>query len=264
MRVYRPIITLTTDFGYQDYYVSAMKAAILSINPDARLLDISHSIPAQDIMAGAWVLKNAAFMFPEGSIHLAVVDPGVGTARKPIVVEIDGHYFIGPDNGLFSLVGSERSYSAYELSNTSYMASKVSRTFHGRDIFAPAAAHLSNGVKPDRFGPALAEMLRYRWATPIHDAEGIQGWVMHIDAYGNLITNIPAAMIENYDYKSLKIYAGTTIMRDIKAAYGEVPAGEAVSVIGSAGMLEISVNQGCAQELLNVQKGAPVSVIFKK
>lgn len=264
MRVYRPIITLTTDFGYQDYYVSAMKAAILSINPDARLLDISHSIPAQDIMAGAWVLKNVAFMFPEGSIHLAVVDPGVGTPRKPIIAEVDGHYFVGPDNGLFSLVASERSYSAYELSNVEYMADAVSRTFHGRDIFAPAAGHLSNGRAPEAFGPRLPEMLRYRWATPIHDNEGIQGWVMHIDAYGNLITNIPAALIQEYEYKTLKVYAGTTIMREIHAAYADVPTGEAVSLIGSSGMLEISVNQGRAEELLNVQKGAPVSVIFKK
>lgn len=264
MRVYRPIITLTTDFGYQDYYVSAMKAAILNINPDARLLDVSHSIPAQDIMAGAWVVKNAAFMFPEGSIHLAVVDPGVGTTRKPIVVEIDGHYFVGPDNGLFSLVASERSYQAHELSNKNYMADSISKTFHGRDIFAPAAGHLSNGLPPETFGPPLSEMLRYRWATPIHDAEGIQGWVMHIDGYGNLITNIPAALIEEYEYKTLKVYAGTTIMHNIYAAYGDVPTGDAVSLIGSSGMLEISVNQGRAEELLNVQKGAPVSVIFKK
>ncbi|MFW6347674.1 MAG: SAM hydrolase/SAM-dependent halogenase family protein [Cyclonatronaceae bacterium] len=262
--MYRPIITLTTDFGYQDYYVSAMKAVILGINPDARLLDISHSIPAQDIMAGAWVLKNAAFMFPEGSIHLAVVDPGVGTARKPIVAEIDGHHFVGPDNGLFSLVASQRNYTAYELTNKAYMAGQISRTFHGRDIFAPVAGHLSTGVSADAFGPVLPEMLRYRWATPIHDSEGIQGWVMHIDGYGNLITNIPASLIEEYEYKTMKIYAGTTIMRDIHAAYGDVPTGEAVSLIGSSGMLEISVNQGRAEELLNVQKGASISVIFKK
>jgi S-adenosylmethionine hydrolase len=264
MHVSRPIVTLTTDFGYQDYYVSAMKAGILAVNPGVRLLDISHNIPAQDIMAGAWVLQNAAFMFPEGSIHVGVIDPGVGTARKPIVMESDGHFFVGPDNGLFSLVASERDYIAHEITNPGLISARVSNTFHGRDIFAPAAGHLSHGTAPADFGPQIPEMQRYRWAKPIHDDKSIQGWVMHIDAYGNLITNIPAGLIEQYEYKQLKIYAGTTIMHQIHATYGDVPNGEAISLIGSSGVLEISVNHGRATELLNVHKGAPVSVIFKK
>lgn len=264
MSAERPIITLTTDFGYQDYYVSALKANILSINRDVRLFDVSHSIPAQDIMAGAWVIKNTAFLYPKGTIHLCVIDPGVGTDRKPLLLDTDGHYFIGPDNGLFSLITGERPWKAFEIVNPNLMASEISGTFHGRDIFAPAAAHLSKGVKPEEFGPSADEIKTYRWATPIHDSEGIQGWVVHIDRYGNLITNIPESLLRDSSYSALKIYAGTTKLSDIHHTYQSVQTGEPVALFGSSGMLEISVNQGSAEELLNVHKGASVSVVFQK
>ncbi len=259
-----PIITLTTDFGYQDYYVSALKANILNINRNVRLIDVSHSVPAQDIMAGAWVVKNSSFLYPQGTIHVCVIDPGVGTDRKPLLVEAGGHYFIGPDNGLFSLIAEDRPWKAWEISNPDLMASEVSGTFHGRDIFAPAAAHLSKGVKPEEFGSAVADIKTYRWAAPISDSQGIQGWVVHIDRYGNLITNIPKTLISNGTYSSLNIYAGTTKLKEIHHTYQNVQTGDPLALFGSSGMLEISVNQGSAEELLNVHKGAPVSVVFQK
>jgi len=259
-----PIITLTTDFGYQDYYVSALKANILKINRGVLMVDVSHNIPAQDIMAGAWVVKNSAFLYPEGTIHLCVIDPGVGTDRKPLVAKISGQLFVGPDNGFFSLVADGQKICAREITNSAYMEHSISDTFHGRDIFAPVAAHLSRGVEMEEFGPEIEDVKTYRWATPIHDKEGVQGWVVHIDTYGNLITNIPASLLSKNTGKSLKIYAGTTKLDRVHATYGQVQSGEAVAIIGSTGMLEISVNQGSAEQLLNVHKGAPVSVVFQK
>lgn len=255
------IITLTTDFGTQDYYVSAMKAVILGIIPEARLIDISNDIPPQDIMAGAWVLRNAAFLFPKGTVHLAVVDPGVGTSRRPLVVEIDGQFFVGPDNGLFSLL-AEKEYRAFEISNPKYMRADRSNTFHGRDVFAPVAAHLLSGVSMECFGDPVDELVSYRWAIPINDEEGIQGMVLHIDHYGNLITNIPASFVkEVQDRGRFKIYVGSAIMNKISTTFGEVPDGEPAAIIGSSGMLEIIINKGNASEMLSVQKGASISVV---
>jgi S-adenosylmethionine hydrolase len=263
--MHRPnsIITITTDFGLKDHYVSAMKAVILGINPDARLIDISHEIPPQDIMAGAWVLKNTAFLYPTGTIHLVVIDPGVGSSRKPIICKLNGHYFVGPDNGLFSLLAEEFPIEVYEISNKQLRRESVANTFHGRDIFAPAAAHLSNGENPVSFGELLQDIVRYRWATPISDDEGIQGWIVHIDQYGNLITNIPAEMLDGCKNHEFRIYAGTTILNSIVTTFSDVEDGEAAAYIGSSDMLEISVNKGNAGQLLNIHKGAPVSVVFK-
>ncbi len=259
------IITLTTDFGSQDYYVSAMKAVILGISPDVRLVDISHDLPPQDIMAGAWVLKNTAFLYPPGTIHLAVIDPGVGSNRRPVLVEVRDQLFVGPNNGLFSLVVESEEHRVFELSNKQFWRDKVSPTFHGRDIFAPVAAWLSKGEMAEHFGRELRELTTYRWAKPIADEEGVQGWVMHIDRYGNLITNIPESFIRKYDSTSaFKIYVGNTILKSISDTFSEVPDGEAVALIGSSGMLEIAINKGNAEQMLGVEKGAPVSLVIQK
>ncbi len=259
------IITLTTDFGCQDYYVGAMKAVILGILPGVRLVDISHDIPPQDIMAGAWVLKNAAFLYPPSTIHLAVIDPGVGSSRRPLLVEVNEQFFVGPDNGLFSLVAEGEHARVVELTNKAYWRKPASATFHGRDIFAPVAAHLCKGEPLQNFGRALDELTTYRWARPISDEEGVQGWVMHIDRYGNLITNIPATLIEEHARNtSCKIYAGNTIIQRISDSYSDVPGGEAVALIGSSGMLEIAINMGNAERMLGIEKGAPVSLVIQK
>lgn len=261
----RNVITLTTDFGLQDYYVSAMKAVMLGIAPDVRLVDISHEIPSQDIMAGSWILKNSAMLFPSGTVHLVVVDPGVGTNRNPIALRIADQYFVGPDNGIFSLLTQDQDFSAVRLTNHRYWRDHPSNTFHGRDIFAPAAAHLSDGVKLEDLGEPLDELVTYRWTVPIADKDGLEGMVIHIDKFGNLITNISESLLrEVIGEKSVKIYVGNTILDEIASTFGKVTEGEPVVYIGSSGMLEIGINKGNAEEMLGVQKGAQISIILQK
>lgn len=261
----RRIITLTTDFGLQDYYVSAMKAVILGIAPEARLVDISHDIPSQDIMAGSWVLKNSAMLFPPGTVHAIVVDPGVGTGRKGVALEVNDRFFVGPDNGIFSLITGDRDFRAVYLSNADYWRDEVSNTFHGRDIFAPVAAHLAAGVPLEEFGEEAGELVNYRWAEPIADKDGLQGWVIHIDKFGNLVTNLPHSLIEEVaGGRNVKIYVGNTILDEIVETFGAVEDGEPAALIGSSGMLEIGINKGDAGEMLGVQKGAQISVVLQK
>ncbi|WP_069131147.1 SAM hydrolase/SAM-dependent halogenase family protein [Rhodohalobacter halophilus] len=259
------IVTLTTDFGLQDHYVSVMKAVMLEVSPDLRFIDISHQIPPQDIMAGAWVLKNASMEFPPGTVHLVVVDPGVGTERHAVAVKIQDQLFVGPDNGIFSLIGDEYEYEAYRLSNSKFWKKKPSNTFHGRDIFAPVAAHLANGVSLSDLGEPVEELVTYRWAVPISDRDGIQGWVIHIDRYGNLVTNITSEMIrESVNSSRFRIYAGNTILDKIVPTFNSVEDGEPAAYIGSSDTLEIAINKGNAQEMLGVQKGAQISIIIQK
>ncbi len=259
-----PIITLTTDFGSRDYYVSAMKAVILNINRDVRLVDVSHDIAPQDLMAGAWITRNSAFLYPSGTIHLVVIDPGVGTKRKPVALRIKDQLFVGPDNGIFSLIADGQDSEAVELTNTSFWSNSRSNTFHGRDIFAPVAAHLSKGVMLSELGVPLESIVSYRWALPVSDGGGIQGWIMHVDNYGNLITNITQEMLSAMPAKSvMKIYVGSTILQKLSRTFADVDPGEPAALIGSSGNLEIVVNSGNAAQLLGCQKGAPVSVMFR-
>lgn len=260
-----PIITLTTDYGLRDHYVSALKAMILSINRDVRLVDVSHTIDPQDIMAAAWISRNSAFLYPSGTIHVVIVDPGVGTSRKPIALRIRDQLFVGPDNGLFSLISDGEECEIYELSNTNYWGNQRSNTFHGRDIFAPVAAHLSRGVLLDELGTKVDHLVQYKWALPVHDNEGIQGWVMHIDHFGNLITNITAEMMSHLtDDAPLKIYIGNTILKKIVRTFSDVDPGEPTALIGSSGHLEVVVNSGNAAEMLSANKGTPISILFGK
>jgi S-adenosyl-L-methionine hydrolase (adenosine-forming) len=259
------IVTLTTDFGLKDHYVSTMKAVILGIAPDVRLVDISHEIPPQDIMAGAWVVKNAANFFPDGTIHLVVVHPGVGTDRNPAALEIENQFFVGPDNGIFSLIADQKNYTACRLTNKSFWRETQTNTFHGRDIFAPVAAHLAAGVPLHKLGQPMDKLITYRWATPIADKDGIQGWIVHIDRFGNLVTNIPEDLIEEISRSGgLKFYVGNTILHELVTSYGYVEDGEPAAYIGSSGMLEIAINKGNASEMLGVQKGAQVSIVLQK
>ena len=259
------IITLTTDFGLQDQYVSSMKAIILGIAPDVRLIDISHDIPAQDIMAGAWVIRNSAFLFPKNTVHLVVVDPGVGTDRHPIVLKINDQYFVGPDNGIFSLFYSEFEFEAIKLNKQKFWRKERSRTFHGRDIFAPVAAHLINGVSLKELGDPIKDLVTYHWAVPIGDKDGLQGWVVHIDRFGNLITNISEALIEDMiGRRKVRIYVGNTMIDHLVNTFGDVEEGDPAAFIGSSGMLEIGINKGNAAKLLSVDKGAQGSLVLQK
>lgn len=259
------VITLTTDFGLQDHYVSAMKAVILGIAPKTRLIDVSHFIPPQDIMAGAWVIRNSAMLFPDGTVHLVVVDPGVGTDRNPVALKIENQLFVGPDNGIFSLFFDEFEYEAYRLTNTDFWRKDLSNTFHGRDIFAPVAGHLSMGVPIEEMGEPIEELVSYRWAVPIFDKDGIQGWVVHIDQFGNLITNIPKELYQMaIADNQAKIYVGNTILDHTSLTFADVEDGEPVVFFGSSGMLEVGINKGNAQQMLGVHKGAQISVVIQR
>lgn len=259
------IITLTTDFGLQDHYVSVMKAVMLDIAPDVRFIDVSHEIPPQDVMAGAWVVRNSAPHFPAGTIHLVVVDPGVGTDRIPVAIQIQDQLFVGPDNGIFSLIGEDFGYKAVKLQNQRFWQKNRSNTFHGRDIFAPVAAHLATGTPLEKLGPPLEKLVTYRWAIPISDKDGIQGWIVHIDRFGNLVSNIPSSLIEEtIEDSRLKIYVGNTILDEIVPTFAAVPDGEPAAYIGSSDKLEIAINKGNARQMLGVEKGAQVSIVVQK
>jgi S-adenosyl-L-methionine hydrolase (adenosine-forming) len=255
------IIALLTDFGTRDYFVGAMKGAILSVNPNAQIVDITHEIPPQDIRSAAFTLGACYKDFPEKTIFVAVVDPGVGSTRKAILVESENYYFIAPDNGLLSFVlHEETNPRIFELTNKKYFAGKVSSTFHGRDIFAPVAAHLSNGVEPNEFGARTEDLIRFETAAPrrISD-EKIEAEIIHIDRFGNLITNLkPEDLPENF---SLEINE-TRIETHLKY-YAEAGIGEMFSVTGSAGFLEISAFRDSAKNLLNAEIGWKVLLIEK-
>lgn len=262
------IVTLTSDFGVEDHYVSVMKAVVLEKAPlNTRLVDISHAIPPNDIMAGAWVVREAARYFPEDTIHVVVVDPGVGTDRDPVLIRSHNQWFIGPDNGLFSLISQDAGYEAWRLNNPRYWLEELSSTFHGRDLFAPVAAHLASGVAPNKLGSPDHTLMTWRWPEPILDKDGVRGWIAHIDHFGNLITNIPSVVSKEFPSDPntrIKIYVGNTILEKIDSTFGDVESGEAVMFPGSSNMLEIAVNKGNASELLGVPKGSEVTIVFQK
>ena len=259
----RPIITLLSDFGLKDPYVAEMKAVILSICRDASIIDISHEVEKFNIRMGAFILAQASRYFPEGTIHVAVVDPGVGTKRRPIIVETERSLYVGPDNGLLILAAQNEGIKCiHEIANPKYMLKKVSRTFHGRDIFSPAAAHLAKGVEPSEFGPEIHDPVRPSFASPKIRKEAISGEIIHIDGFGNLITNI-----SEKDLKAARIYEGETLSiqlggEELKlkicSSYSEVPRNMPLSIIGGTGFLEISVNQGNASRIFKAKIGDPV------
>ena len=259
------IITLTTDFGTQDAYVGALKGVLLGLCPSARIVDISHEIAPQDIMECAFVLREAAGYFPPGAIHLAVVDPGVGTDRKPVALRAGEHFFTGPDNGIFPLVLDGAAPDAcVELDQRAYWRNDTpSQTFHGRDIFAPAAAHLASGVPIERLGSALDQLAPMKWALPIMDDQGVQGWVVHIDRFGNCITNIAREMIEERRAgRPVKCFAGNAIIEGLQPTYAAAETGEPLLQYNSSRLLEVAVNAGNAAELLGIRKGNPVNILF--
>lgn len=260
------IITLTTDFGTRDAYVGAVKGVILSINPDVRLVDISHDISPQDVMEAAYVLRDAAFYFPTDSIHLIVVDPGVGTPRRPIAARSSGHLFVAPDNGLIPLIlDGKAPDESVVLDRPAYWRTpEPSTTFHGRDIFAPVSAHLSRGVDLSDLGSPAGELAPMHWALPITDEEGIQGWVAHIDRFGNCITNVPRELLESARRgRSVQCFAGTAILSGIATTYAAVEPGEPLMHFNSSELLEIAVNGGNASELLGIRKGTPINILFR-
>jgi S-adenosyl-L-methionine hydrolase (adenosine-forming) len=259
------IVTLLTDFGTRDAYVGAMKGVLLSHQPDRVLVDITHDITPQDIMEAAFVLRESAPYFPAGTVHLVVVDPGVGTERRPIAMRHNGQIFIGPDNGLFSLYLGDRNPDEVVGLDIEKLARRPpSRTFHGRDIFAPAAAELAKGMPLHLLGRPIEEMTRLHWALPIGDEQGVRGWVIHIDRFGNCITNITERELGGDTSKRrFKGYAGGAIFSDLSQTYADVDPGEPLMLIGSGGFLEIAINGGNAAELLSIRKSTAVNVVYR-
>jgi len=254
------IISLLSDFGNKDPYVAEMKAVILSIDPKARIVDITHEIEKFDIRMGAYILASATPYFPPNTVHVAVVDPGVGTKRRPIIAETSRSLYVGPDNGLLMLAAhKEHVTNVYTIDNPKYMLSDVSKTFHGRDIFAPAAAHLALGKGPSDFGPAIQDCVLPEFAKP-HQRNGeLLGEILHIDDFGNIVSNITLEDLEKMGFRKGSILlfrlGGKTLSIRFCSAYGEVPAGTPLTLIGSSNFLEVAVNQRSASEIFKAKVG---------
>ncbi len=254
-----PIVTLTTDFGTRDSYVAEMKAVILGITRAVHLVDVTHEIGPQQVLEGALVLEAVAPRFPPGTIHVAVVDPGVGTARRGLVVAAAGQVFVGPDNGLFTPAFRSGGWQAFELAAPEYRLPAVSTTFHGRDVFAPAAAHLALGAAPERFGPRVEDPVRLSWPEAREARGAVVGTVVHVDRFGNLITSIDArrvqAMLRSGGRAEVRI-AGRTL--SLVGTYGDLPVRGVGALVGSRDRLEIFVRDGSAAARLRVGRGARV------
>jgi len=238
-----PIIALITDFGLKD-----------------RIIDITHQIEKFNIRMGAFILASASQHFPKETIYVGVVDPGVGTKRRPIIVETSNSLYVGPDNGLLMMAAEKQGIKhVYEIKNKRYMLPKISRTFHGRDIFAPAAAHLANGISPEEFGPEIKDYIVPEYAKPIIEGDTVIGEVLHIDDFGNLITNVSEETLSEIGLAEgdlIKFSFGEKSFRlKICRAYGEVDAGEPLAIIGSHNFLEFSVNLGNAAEYFGLRVG---------
>ena len=249
------IITLTTDFGLRDSYVAEMKAAILGVTRHVQLIDVTHEVPAHDVMEGALTLEAAAPRFPPGAVHLAVVDPGVGTARRGLALAWRNWMFVGPDNGLFTpFLGED--WKAVELTASEYRRPAVSPTFHGRDVFAPAAAHLACGVDLGRLGPTVGDPIRIDWPDARETLDGIEGTVVLVDRFGNLVTSVREEAVAGAPTGTLIRIAGRELL--LVRTYADLPRGAPGALIGSRGRLEIAVREGRAEVLLGAAKGAPV------
>jgi S-adenosyl-L-methionine hydrolase (adenosine-forming) len=251
------IITLLTDFGLKDIYVGTIEGVIANLNPQLRLIHLTHEIPPQHIAAGSFCLASSYAYFPRGTVHLAIVDPGVGSSRRGVAIQIDRGYLVGPDNGLFTSVLRESpAIVAVELTDTRYWRSPVaSLTFHGRDIFAPIAAHLASGVKIIELGETIDPLTLNRLEFPaIAITHGkISGSIQYIDRFGNLITNIPATAVVNRSWQ----IAMADLLIPQRATYSSVDRGELIALVGSSGWIEIAVNGGSASTRLGLSPTEP-------
>lgn len=261
------LITLTTDFGLTEHYVGAMKGVILSIHPSAHIVDITNAVQSFDILDGAIAISQAYNYFPKDTIHVVVVDPGVGGTRRPLVAHVGQYYFVAPDNGVLSLVYErEERATVRHITAEHYFRQPVSNTFHGRDVFAPVAAYLSKGVDAVKFGDEISDYVRF--AAPKPKAVAANSWkgvVLKSDKFGNLITNItPQDVPQIFDGSaaSFKINVGKAEITKLLSSYAAAPQGEIFAILGSAGFLEISCNKGAASRLAGADKGSEVSLVL--
>jgi S-adenosyl-L-methionine hydrolase (adenosine-forming) len=251
------ILSVLTDFGLADPYVGIMKAVILSINADVRIIDITHLVEAQDVREAAFLIPEYCQLFPVGSVHLCVVDPTLGSGRKALIVANEGHFFVGPDNGIFTFL-IEKDAKVYEITNNAYMRVQVSGTFHGRDVFAPAAAHLSRGVRPEEFGPAVDAPVRLPGLLPSLEGDIMFGEIVRFDRFGNAISNIPYNLLRQFiGESSFRIELKDLTFETIQKSYFE---SRYTCLTGSSGYLEFGMFKGHLAQHSAIRKGDAVKV----
>jgi S-adenosylmethionine hydrolase len=254
------LITLLTDFGYSDPFAGVMKGVILNICPEVRIVDITHSIAPQNIDEAAFKLKTAYGYFPKDTIHTVVVDPGVGTNRAVLGVQADKYIFLAPDNGVLKYIFYEHpDCRVYRITNADYFLPNVSRTFHGRDVFAPAAAHLAGGVSLSEMGEAVQKYVKGKVESCEVMGNRIKGQIVAFDRFGNGISNIEQEKID--PTKKIRIEIKSIKLNRFSQSYEAMPAGEPLAIIGSSGTVEIAVNRQSAKEKLNLETGDPVTIV---
>jgi S-adenosyl-L-methionine hydrolase (adenosine-forming) len=262
------VVTLLTDFGTSDYFVGAMKGALLAVNPEVQIIDITHEVPPHDVESAAFTLLAAFETFPAGTVHVAVVDPGVGSARRAVAVEGAGQLFVGPDNGVFGHVYERlKSFRVFHVTEEKFFRAGVSPTFHGRDVFAPVAGALARGTKPRELGPEVTDFVRLPFSAPLRrDGATLAGRIIHVDRFGNCVTNItPRDLDSEMLGRGARLsVAGREITSFRRFFADEGAAGEPFAVWGSAGLLEIAVFRDSAARSLGVGRGAEVEVVFAR
>lgn len=264
------IVTFTTDFGLTDHYVGTMKGVILNINPSSHIVDITNAVQSYDVLDGAIAISQAYKYFPSDTIHLVIVDPGVGTTRRPLLVRTERHYFLAPDNGVLSFVfeSEHERLQVRHITAEHYFLQPVSQTFHGRDVFAAVAGYLSKGVEPSAFGEEITDYVRFAAPRPkAMSPLSIKGVVLKVDKFGNLITNIrPADMPELFSPEPppFRVIVGKAEVTKMKTAYAQGTPGETFAIIGSMGFLEIATNRGHAARLVGADKGSDIGIVIEE
>jgi len=260
--VTRRLITLTTDFGLSDHFVGVMKGVIAGIAPATQVIDLSHGVRPYDIVDGAFTIAQAYRYFPKKTIHVIVVDPGVGSERRPLLAEMAGQYFIAPDNGVLSMVLSrEEPARVRHITAEKYFLHPVSRTFHGRDVFSPSAAHLASGVKPAQFGRRIEDYVRVSFDKPARAGKHCwTGSILKADHFGNLATNFHIDQFPGIHTRAFALKAGTQVIARLALTFSECAPGELFALVGSSGYLELAVSQGSAAETLGCGPGSPVEL----
>ncbi len=255
-----PVITLTTDFGLRDPYVGVMTGVIARIAPHARVIDLTHGVEPQNVRQAGVLLATAVDYFPAGAIHVVVVDPGVGSARRPLLAVAGNASYVAPDNGVLSWVFAQRDCAMFALDRPEYWLPDVSTTFHGRDVFAPVAAHLATGVTPEQVGTRIDDPVRFELPKPRREADGtIVGHVQYVDHFGNCITDIPGGWVTGLTV-GRTVVAGESDVGPVRQAYADVAPGTALALIGSTTFVEIAVRNGNANQMLHLRSGDPVRV----
>jgi S-adenosyl-L-methionine hydrolase (adenosine-forming) len=257
----RPIITLTTDFGLSDHFVGVMKAVIFGIQPAAQVIDISHGVEPYAIADGAFTIAQAYRYFPKKTIHVVVVDPGVGSARRPLLAEMAGQFFVAPDNGVLSMIFAREQPKVRHIANESYFLRPVSRTFHGRDVFSPVAAHLASGVRPAKFGKRIDDFIRASYDQPTHTGKHTwTGTILKADHFGNLATNFHIDRFPAIRTHAFSLNAGPRAITRLALTFSECAPGDLFAIVGSSGYLEVAASQGSAAKALGCGAGSPVEL----